>query len=309
MNFTTHHFFSRTGVPVRNIVPSPNGSHLALVADEWRKFGTDWGFGAWLFRREGHTFVNLGELPVAAHNLMVLDDGTCFTTVRAYEGVEVVRCDLTGQGLTEAARWVEIQGSSLLEPLALLLPSGFEALLMATDRDDGHGWSEPVYTDLWRHLELPSGRRLREDYSPFGRAHVLPAPGAPWASPFDGGNREALKKCLRSLPLGFEEGLRVGPTRLLTNARVLDVATGETVFGEKKNDRKPGRVLYDLSPNEQHLLAADETKAFELWNLADQSCLRLPLAAQKGSRCAGFLAGGDIVVGTMCGDGILLKMS
>jgi hypothetical protein len=289
------------GSPVREAVPSPDGQHLALVFGDGRPWTSATVTGAALFRRQGARFEPVGRLPVAAENVLVLDGGVCVVAIVSTSEVVLVRCRPIGGAVVEDARWSVAGGSLSFEGCVLLAP-GQEALVGAVDRDDGQGWSDPVYTSLWSRVNLVTGARV-DGAGPeiAGRAHTLLAPAAPWASPFDGGSARLLEACVQALPFRRERARRVGPRRLLTTARVIDVATGRTLLGERNEDFHPERMFHDMTGDERLVAASGKQGVFELRDVETGECSSLSPGAGVEVRCAAFLPRGEIVVGTSDG--------
>ena len=295
--------FGPPGQPVQSIIPSPNGQFLVLVYNAVMSVSVG---KAALFRKEGSTFVLVGLLPVASRSILVLDDGVCIVVLADYDQITLVRCVPGSQNVMEESRWTTLTGLSLFAPDVLLLPSGNEVLLGTTDRDDGHGWTVPTYSHLWQRLEVPSGKVLQESDRMIGCKHTLLAPASPCASPYDGGNLGLLTKLIASLRLGEEWARRVGPTLLLTSARVIHVATEETLVGKLP----PGdvyRTFYDLSAQETHALATARQGDFELWDLQTRRVVVLPFPSPAQIKCAAFLPNEEMVLGTEQGTALLLR--
>src|SRR5262249_7843374 len=141
-------------------------------------------------------------------------------------------------------RWTHITGLSLFDPDVAMLAPGEECLIGVRDRDDGHGWTDPVYTDYWQRIHLYSGRIMAEGTSmkDFGLKHMLRGPAVPWASPWDGGDMSALQKVWKSLVFAREWPVCVSRRYLLATSRVIEVMTGATVFGVRRELPAPSRV-------------------------------------------------------------------
>ena len=297
--------FGAPGRPVMRIVPSPGGQFLALAYGDERTWNSEMFKGAALFRREAGNCVLVGELPVASQQLFVVDDGHCAAVLSEYNQIEMVRYRVTASGLEQESRGDLLRGLDLFKPTLTLLPPGKELQMEVTDRDDGHGWSDPVYTDYCQRIDLATGKLVSEQ--PPGLHHRYLAPASPCVSTSDGGDWQKLKAIVQALPFRREWPRRVGPKCLLTTSRVIDVQSGETLLGELSDQAGPRRVFHDLSADEQWVAAVSREESFELWSVPKKTCVSLDLSAQGGARCAVFLDRGKIVVGTTSGEAVLLQ--
>jgi hypothetical protein len=300
-------FGPRAGA-VRGIVPSPDGQFLVLIRGEARTMYSPALTGADLFRRQGESFQLVGALPEFSERLFVLDGGLCVVVKSSGSEVGFVRYSASKDGVREEARGMWVQAEGLCEPTALLLAPGHEAIVGASSRDDGQGWSEPVYTDYWLRVDLRSGAIREESGGPLGLPpHGLPGAGVPWAAEHDGGDAAAVAKIIKALPFRREWARRVGRSRLQTSARIIDVATGATLIGEESSGPlRVRRVFHDLSPEESLALATDPQGCFELWDVGQAAFASLPLPEHGETRCAAFLRDGAMVLGMSSGEGVVV---
>lgn len=300
--------FGKKGFPIRNLIASPSGQYVVCIYGEGRTAYSSKTEESRLFHRKGSAFVEAGKLPCASVHTLVLDDGKCIVIVNDYQKIECIRYTPHSTGIVEEARWMELSGLSLSDVEVVLLASGYEALLGVVDRDDGQGWSEPVYTSVWHRVDLRSGRCVQESSQMIGTTHLLRAPGKPWLSPHHGGDANVLTQRIQRLPFATEWPLRVGPHLLVTTSRVIDVLTGATILGEEPARNQRHRVFYDLSSNERYAVAADKEETFELWDVQSRKTVELSSFPIKGVRTAIFLAEEEVVLGTADGEGIVLPM-
>lgn len=308
MTVETHLRFGKKGLPLRNLIPSPSGRYVVCIYGEGRTAYSSRIEEARLFHREGSAFVEVGQLPCASAHILALDDGTCIVVVDDYTKIECVRYTPNLHGVREEVRWTEISGLSLSNAEVVLLPSGYEALMGVVDRDDGQGWSDPVYSSVWHRVDLRSGKCVQESSHMIGTTHTLLAPGKPWLSPHHGGDAKVLTQRIQTLPFATEWPLRVGPQLLVTTARVMDVLTGTTVLGEEPVRNQKHRVFYDLSSNERYAVAADKEETFELWDVQGKKTVALSSLPIQDVRTAIFLAEEEVLIGTANGEAIVLPI-
>lgn len=219
---------------------------------------------------------------------------------------------------------------SLSDASLRLLPSGREALVFVTDRDDKQvdwgGGADPDYIQTWIQMDVASGvTREKTSSVKLGEpslsldtfrdsrgVSVLVALGAPpWVGKRAARECEALQKII--LPLAWkalESAIHAGRTRLLTSKRVIEIASGDTlltIHDDPHADRfgTPPR-FHDLSPNESYVLSTGENGHFELWNVASRRAWRPELPAHGGVHTASFLPGGRAVLGTAQGGVIVV---
>lgn len=319
--------FGPLGRRIVRLAASPDGRFLALqhVPRNYDTSDYHWLF----FRAEGGTFVEVGAFPGPV-DFAPLDDGQCLLLQNHGGAVVLARYAPAAEGMTEVARW-EVWGTiSFCDASLWLMPSGREALVLVTDRDDKQvdwgGGPPPDYIQTWLLVDLENGE-VRErtsrvnladpelslhTYSGSRGVSVLVALGAPpWAGTRAPRERDALQKLI--LPLAWkavESAIRAGPTRLLTSRRVIDIASGRTlatVEGDPDRDRfEPSPRFHDLSPDENYVLSTVEGGAFALWNVSYQSAWQPGLPEHGGVHRAVFLPGGRAALGTKSGGVIVV---
>jgi hypothetical protein len=305
-----HVIFGPKANAVRSLVPSPNGQFLAVIRGEGRTMYSPSVTGVDLFFREGDSFRRLGELREYSDRLFLLNDGRCVVVKSSSRELRFVRYAASVNGIVEESRGVWVQAGGLSEPITMLLAPGNEAIVGTTSRDDGHGWSEPTYTSYWFKVNLLTGAfEEHKDASFDSPARELLGPGVPWATTSDGGAATTLTQLIEALPFRREWARRVGPSRLLTSARVIDVATRATLIGEEPTGPlQVRRVFYDLSPDETLALASDPHGCFEIWNVGQKTFRSLQLPEHRETRCAVFLPDGSAVLGLSSGECAVVRI-
>ncbi len=283
----------KTRGAVQAVVGSPDGRWLVVVRGESRLWVTSTRMtGAEAYRRTEAGLERVGEIPPAA-TMYVLDDGTVVGVHCDYNEVEVVRH--AADGAVEAT-FCALRGMSLDDFQLALEADGRHITVEALDRDDGHGYTL-TYTQVGSRIDVRSGKVG----SPGPSAHLLRGPGVPTRSPHVGGDAAALQARIAALPFRAEWPLSVGPSRLLTTARVIDVASGEAVFGGS-----PLRRPFDLSADERLVLGAD-SGVFAVHDLQRAVAIE-QLDPKYKVLCAAFLTAREIVVGTADGRVLLLGL-
>ncbi|HEV7667500.1 MAG TPA: hypothetical protein VGS22_03170 [Thermoanaerobaculia bacterium] len=125
---------------------SPNGQLLACKHVPQNYDTTD--YHDLLFRQAGDTYVEVGaflESPPERHgsqslmrrlDCVPLDEGGCLVLETDDSTVYLARYESSAGRVAEAARWIVDAALSLSHATLRLLPSGREALVIITDRDD-----------------------------------------------------------------------------------------------------------------------------------------------------------------------------
>jgi hypothetical protein len=267
---------------VRGIVPSLDGREAVVVLGENRRYFSPSVRGAALLRIEGERLA-LGEAPpFATETMFALGAGEVAAARVEYNEVALLR---------PAGATPLIRGMSLLDVAMKLAPDGGEFRVRATERDDGHGWTEPVYTRYAFRVALDGSTRVA---APWFRA--LRGAGSPALAPMDGHDDDALDRVLDYLPYPFnqERAVCLGPRLLVTAARVIDVRSGETLIGQSSIGHNPPRDFFDLSADETRAVAADADETLALWDVARRTARRIPEVGE--TRCAAFV-GDRLLVG------------
>jgi len=122
------------------------------------------------------------------------------------------------------------------------------------DRDDGHGYSEPVYTTLWRCLDLTSGLVSEQQ---LGIRRLYRGPGRPLVTA-----NQSAPVVLPELPFRREWPLALGRDYFLTDLRLTSVRDLE-----KYLVAPTGGALQDLSVDELIAVAITGDGALELWHV------------------------------------------
>jgi hypothetical protein len=261
-----------------------------------------------------------------------LDDGHCLFLQTNTHDVELVRHTATAEGMAESARWAVCELRSYCNAHFAILPSGKEAVVLATDYDDndadwGGGGGPGAYTQTWFRIDLGSGEIHEEppstgyaqpisihDYNRSRGLSVLIAMGAPsWVGSRDAGECQGLRELI--VPLTQKKldefAIHAGRTHLLTRWRVIEIASGKTV-SQIKNDEPEAvgaRVFtqfHDLSPDGNYALSTVVGGHFELWNIPKRTSWRPELPPHGGVHCAIFLPEGKVALGTVEGGIIVL---
>ena len=310
--------FGERSRPVSHLAASPSGRFLVFVYGLAESPYSTQIEGATLFRRMEDTFFPIGDLPVASGEILVLDRGECIVVRADHQAVEFVRClpRADWSGVEIATRWEPLTGLGLSAPELGLLPPGREVIVGAQDRDDGHGWSEPVYTWAWRRVDLPTGRTVQESESlgGLGYLHLRRSAGQRWVLPQQTGIDEEdlgrIRKILQKLAATMQRPLCVGRKYVLSTREVIAIATGATVLGGLRQDHRPAREFFDLSEDERWALAVDAGGQMELWDLTTGAEQKMPPAegAPTRAKCGAFLSRTEAVVGMDNGKGALLRM-
>ena len=320
-----HVVFGPLGRRIVNLAASPNGRFLALqhVPRNYSTADYHWLF----FREEGETFVEVGGLHGSIDHAP-LDDGHCLS-LEDRGRVELAIYAPGPQEPVQVARWPVWSPISLSEATLRLMPSGREALVLVTDRDDKQvdwgGGPPPDYIQTWLLVDLATGE-IRESaswtnladpeisthaYTSSRGISVLVALGGPrWVGTRAWRECEALQKLI--LPLSWkavESAIRAGPTRLLTSRRVIELASGAvlaTIQPDPKLRFEADPRYHDLSPDENYVLCTVEGGHFALWNVSYQSAWQPELPAHGGVHRAIFLPGGRAALGTKEGGVIVV---
>jgi hypothetical protein len=318
--------FGPLGRRIVNLAASPNGRFIALqhVPRNYNTADYHWLF----FRAEGDTFVEVGAFPGSLDHVP-LDDGHCLSLEDRGGMVELARYAPSAQGPEQVARWGVWGAISLCEATLRLMPTGSEALVLVTDRDDKQvdwgGGPPPDYIQTWLLIDLATGERREETswvnlgderlsrhaYTGSRGLSILVALGAPpWVGTRPRGECEALQKLI--LPLSWkavESAIRTGPTRLLTSRRVIEIASGVTLATIQHDPSlrfEASPRYHDLSPDENYVLCTVENGHFALWNVSYQSAWQPELPAHGGVHRAIFLPGGRVALGTKEGGVIVV---
>jgi hypothetical protein len=263
---------------VRDIVPSPDGREAVVVLGDKRTWVSPHVSGAAFLRNEG-TRLALGDAPpFATDTMFALGAGEVAAARIEHDEVTLLR----RTGSTPL-----LSGLSLSDVSVMLAPDGGRFRVRAVDRDDGHGWTDPVYTRHAWSVALDGGGRVP---TPWFRA--LRAAGSPVLAPEDGVDDAALDRVIDDLPFRREWPVCLGSRLLLTTARVIDVRSGETLIGERSEASGPRRVFFDLRADERRAAAADAGGTLELWDVARRAFE--PFAELGEIRCAAFV--GDRLV-------------
>jgi hypothetical protein len=275
----------KTRAPVRTVTGSPDGRWLVVT------HGEPHATTAEVYRRVDTGLERVCEPPPAA-TMFVLDDGAAIGLHGDYNEIEIVRHGADG---VHQATFIARRGVALAGFAYGLEADGQHATVSAVDRDDGHGWSHPAYEPRCARIDLRSGAAGPGELG----AHLLRGPGVATRSPDAGGDAAALKARLAALPSRTEWPLRVGPSRLLTTSRVIDIAGGETVLA--------AGALFDLSADERLAVGSDQGR-FALHDLHRRAVVE-QLDPKYQVRCAAFLTAREIVVGTAEGRILLLGLA
>lgn len=148
-----HVVFGPLGRRLVRLAASPDGQFLALqhVPQNYNTADYHWLY----FRRSGGTFEEVGEVPgyMQRHDAAPLDDGHCLLLETDSQSVQLARCAPAAEGIAEVARWEVWSTMSFHDATLRLLPSGREALVLVTDRDDKQvdwgGGALPDYIQTW----------------------------------------------------------------------------------------------------------------------------------------------------------------
>ena len=267
---------------VRGIVPSLDGREVVAVLGENRRWFSPSVWGAALLRIEGEQLALGQALPFATDTMFALGGGEVAAARVEHNEVALLR---------PAGATPLIRGMSLLDVAMMLAPDGGEFRVRATERDDGHGWTEPVYTQQSLSVSLDGSKRVA---APWFRA--LRGAGSPALAPLDGVDDAVLDSLLKYLPYPFlqERPVCLGPHLLVTAARVIDVRSGETLIGQSTVGHHPPRDFFDLSADETSAAAADADGTLALWDVPRRTVRRVPEVGE--TRCAAFV-GDRLLVG------------
>lgn len=325
---SNHVVFGPRGVRILRLAASLNGQYLAFVhvPQNYNSSDCHWLF----FRQSGDTYEQVGEIPGSPTDVAPLDDGQCLVLFTDYTGPVLTRWAAAAAGMTEVARWNLLGTLSLSDATLRLLPSGHEALVIAIDRDDKQvdwgGGPPPDYIQTWLLVDVATGdvrQRMetvkldapeisRDAYGGSRGVSVLVALGAPaWMGTRTKLDCAALQKIILPMACKAEDSaIRAGSTRLLTNKRVIDISSGETVLpiaADPRADRfeAPPR-FHDLSPDENYALSTVADGHFALWNISNQSAWQPDLPAHGGVHNAIFLPGRRAALGTKLGGVIVV---
>jgi hypothetical protein len=264
--------------PVREIVPSVDGREAVVVLGDKRTWVSGYVSGAAFLRIEGDGLSLGAPPPFATETMFALGAGEVAAARITHDEVALLR----GGEATPLLRGMS------LDATVMLAPDGATLRVFGTVRDDGHGWTDPVYTDHVLSAALDGGELVATE--PF---RALRAAGAPTLAPHDGGDGASLDRIIKALPFRREWPVCVGPRLLLTTARVIDVRSGETLIGERSDAPGPRRVFLDLRADERTAVAADDGGTLELWDVAARSVHRLDLGQ---TRCGAFV-GDRLLIG------------
>lgn len=324
-----HVVFGPPGRRIVRLAASPNGKFLALqhVPQNYSTADYHWLY----FRRSGNTFEDLGEIPgMKSRRLDVapLDDGRCLLLEEENGVVFLTPHAQPDAGGAKAIRWKLGGTLSFVDATLRVLPSGREALVLITDRDDKQvdwgGGPPPDYIQTWLHVDLATGKtesrgsetQLGDPPLPsalYGSSRgttVLAALGAPaWVGVRDSRDSAPVRELITGLPEN-EYAIHAGRRRLLTSKRVIDIASRQTVLqlgaDPGANRFEPQPRFHDLSPDENYAPSTVAGGHFALWNVAKQSAWQPALPAHGGVHNAIFLRGGRVVLGTRQGGVIVV---
>jgi hypothetical protein len=273
---------------VRAIVPSLDGREAVVSLGDKRSWVSP--HVSALLRIEGDE-LTLGAAPGFAEKTMfALGDGEVAAAQTTHNKLTLLRRN----GTTEL-----FLGASIGPVWVLLAPDGRTFRVRVIDRDDGHGWTDPVYS--YHALSFALDGSGRAEIEPF---RALRGAGSPALATHDGGDGAALDRLIHGIPWGYRVSVCVGPRLLLTKAEVIDVRTGETLIGERSDASGPRRVFFDLSADERRAVAADADGTLELWDVAGRTVDRIALGE---TRCAAFVPGDRLLVGGADGRVHLLR--
>jgi hypothetical protein len=299
---------------------------------------------SWLFFREtGGTYIEVGEMPppplmpydpdaTTRRDFALIDSGHCLFLQTNTHAVELARHAPTSSGMAQSARWEVSWLHSYSNAIFRILPSGNEAVVLTTDHDDydadwGGGGREPDYTQKWFRIDLASGEVQEKnsgtdrdapisihDYKRSRGLSVLIAVGAPsWVGSRDSRECERLRELIAPLTMKTldEFAIHAGRTHLLTNWRVIEIASGKTVLQIKSDEPEPlgARVFtrfHDLSADGNYALSTVVGGHFEIWNISKGTSWRPALPPHGGVHCAVFLPNGKAALGTVEGGIIVL---
>jgi hypothetical protein len=158
------------------------------------------------------------------------------------------------------------------------------------DRDDGHGWSEPVYTETWMCVDIATGERTDPDPNV---ARTRRGPGTPFVTTNQRGPFS-----MPTLPFLAEWPIALGHACFLTDKRVFDASTGDARLALATG------WFEDLSTDEHHALAVTPDGALEVWSIAESRCVDRVVRGGDRIESARFAAAREreIVVGTRGGE-------
>jgi len=180
-------------------------------------------------------------------------------------------------------------------------------LVGVRDRDDGQGYSDPVYTDGWKTVALASGAVVALGDTPTASGWVRfdRAPGSPFIT-----SNQDRKFREPSLPFRREWPVALGRRRFLTDLRVLDAASHATLFetasqAEIRNALQRHAILTDLSIDEERAIVLSKEGRLELWEVEPRELTAsFGLEGADTFECALFVGPDslEIVAGTRGGD-------
>jgi hypothetical protein len=327
------------GTPGRRIIKlasSRNGGYLAGEYVRKGKWTSD--ASCLFFREEAGSYLEAGEMAptppplqdfssTTRRSFAALDDGHCLFLQTNTHDVELVRYTAAADGMIESARWEVCWLRSYVNAHCEILPSGKEAVVLTTDHDDqdadwGGGGGPGQYTQQWFRVDLASGEIREEgsgtgdtpslsihDYNRSRGLSVLIALGAPsWIGSRDAGECHRLRELISPLTLKTldEFAIHAGRTCLLTNWRVIEIASGKTLLQIKDHEPEAlgARVFtqfHDLSPDGNYALSTVVGGDFALWNIPKGTSWRPALPPHGGVHCAVFLPEGRVAIGTVEG--------
>ena len=216
--------------------------------------------------------------------VFALDDGAVIRVAADDEEVVLHRHDATDHA------WRIAGGQALDTPQVALLASGREMYVAIGDRDDGHGYTEPVYSTSHQTIDLRTGAAANA-HAPGG---VVRGPGVSTLSPHAADPRVAA--VIARFPFRQEWAICVGPTRLLTTSRLIAWHDATTLRGDAPASWV-GRAYLDLSADER-LVAAPTATGIRIER--DDGVDDLVLGSS--ATCAIFLGATELAVGTAGGD-------
>lgn len=303
MNFEQISSITARPLAIRAIVPSLDATHVVMLYGESRPSWTASTLGLDAFTRAPGQLTHSGAIPDFSDTAFALDDGRVVTVYRSSTRVDARRYS-RGSGAFALEQHWSVAGGISIDAESVLLGSGFELLVAGSDRDDGHGYSM-VLTPYCTRTDLRTGACAGAD----APKHLLPGAGTPALSASAHLGSSALEKIIGGLSFRREWALRLGPRRLLTTSRVIDVATGISCIGEATTDLRRQR-LFDLSPDERFAVGVDARGALELWDVDAGTSVTMPATEHDTEiRCAVFVGPREIIAGTSRGTAIVVALT
>lgn len=275
---------------VRWVVPSCDRKRLAAAIDRQHPTYSPTADRTHLIARTQSGWSQRFVSDAPAIRVYAADTDALILIDAAHDAITISRATASG-----IDRW-RISGVSLSEPEIALL-SAHELLVRASDRDDGHGYSEPEYSSVERTVDLRTGKLAEAKAG----GSMVRGPGTPLRSPV---SDPRIDRCIAALPFRREWPVCVGKTRLLTTSRLIAWQTGATLLGHEERQAVAFYPFFDLSPDERFVAGRDASGLLHIWR--DGAAQTLDLDAE--ATCAAFLGGDTLAVGTVTGDVVIVEI-